>query len=136
MDKVDDISTLGNYISQFIEYDMKIGTKVLQDSKERLDAIRAKYQTDYVVWLAVRSYDESMGFTELNKTLNATTIFIPYMPFGIHKLLRNSDQSYLFYVIIDLKENEVVQKKEMSFEGTNLESKKEMTKYLNLLLAD
>jgi Zn-dependent protease with chaperone function len=135
-DKVDDISTLGNYISQFIEYDMKIGTKVLPASKERLDAIRAKYQTDYVVWLAVRSYDESMGFTELNKTLNATTIFIPYMPFGIHKLLRNSDQSYLFYVIIDLKENEVVQKKEMSFEGTNLESKKEMTKYLNLLLAD
>lgn len=135
-DKVDDISTLENYISQFIQLDMKIGSKVFPSSQEQLDSIRAKYHTDLVIWIAARSYDESLGYTESAKTLNATTIFMPYMPFGIYKLLRKKDDSILFYVIIDLKENRVVQKIEKTFKGTTLGSKKEMSKYISKLLKD
>ena len=132
-DKFDDISTLGNYIRRFDIRKFKNNEEILTPSQDKLDSIRAKYQTDYVMWIGARSYKgTSLGF---NRSL-LLSLFVPnYLPFGVLKLFLKDHEYQLFYIVFDLKNNTIVKKKALEC-YESLDNRNLTTIYLNKLLED
>ncbi|PCJ64524.1 MAG: hypothetical protein COA58_12340 [Bacteroidetes bacterium] len=131
-DKFDDISTLSGYINRFFIYDLEPRKEVLSASEEKLDSFRKKYDTNYVMWIGARSY---RGLTQHKQatTLLTSFIFPQYLPYGLLETLVKNHEFQLFYILIDLKEHQIIRKKFIECQEAQ-DSLNLMTVYLNELL--
>lgn len=132
-DKFDDIAALNDYIGRFAAQDMDPNHVVLPASEERIDGIRNKYNSDYVMWVGVRSY-KGTSFKNLSKLL--INMLLPnYLPYSILSTFEKDHEVELFYAVFDLKEHRVVK-----LDSINVSYMKDnrnlLTVYINALLQD
>jgi len=132
-DKFDDIAALNDYIGRFAALDMNPNHVVLPASQERIDGIRDKYNSDYLMWVGVRSY-KGTSFKNLSKLL--INMLLPnYLPYSILSTFEKDHELELFYAVFDLKEHRVVKLDSINVSYMK-DNKNLLTVYLNALLQD
>jgi hypothetical protein len=132
-DKFDDIATLTGYIRRFANRDLQANVSVYPSSPEKIEEIRNKYNTDYVMWVGARSYK---GTTfNFGSQLFVNLLFPNYIPYSLLNALEKDHEISLFYVLVDLKNQKIV-KQDILDAYYMKDNQNLLTIYLNELLKD
>ncbi|MBI1307494.1 MAG: M48 family metalloprotease [Bacteroidetes bacterium] len=104
-EKFDDIAVLNDYVNRFAQNEQDRFGKVIPASDERLDSIREKYGTDYVMWVGVQSYK---GTNSRSKTALLLNLLVPsFLPYSLISVFEKDHQVTIFYVMFDLKNHKI-----------------------------
>lgn len=129
-DKFDDIATLTGYIRRFANRDLEANTSVFPSSPEKIEELRKKYDTDYVMWVGARSFK---GTTfNFGSHLFVNLLFPNYIPYSLLNALEKDHEISLFYVLIDLKNQKIV-KQDIMDAYYMKDNQTILTTYLNVL---
>ena len=93
-DKFDDIATLTGYIRRFANRDLEANTSVFPSSPEKIEELRKKYDTDYVMWVGARSFK---GTTfNFGSHLIVNLLFPNYLPYSLLNALEKDHEISYF----------------------------------------
>lgn len=102
----DEISLLNAYVGQLMNNGLDGHDELITVTQDRIDALRHKYQTDFMMWVGVRSFK---GTTSRSKSNMLLSLILPnYLPYSIISSFEKNHEVEMFYVVIDLKNNKAV----------------------------
>lgn len=105
-EKFDEISLLNAYIGQMLKNGIDGKQEMMTVTQDRLDEIRAKYGTDFMMWVGVRSFKGTQSRNKSNMLLSL--VVLNYLPYSLISTFEKNHEVEMFYVLIDLKSNKAV----------------------------